>query len=82
MVKFLTDQKVEIDIHNMKSDEAKEYLEKFMNTVNGSIKELIIIHGYTSGTVLQQMVRNKLKHKKIKNKMISMNQGITTLFLA
>jgi len=82
LVKFLTDQKVEIDIHNMKSDEAKEYLEKFMNTVNGSIKELIIIHGYTSGTVLQQMVRNKLKHKKIKNKMISMNQGITTLFLA
>lgn len=81
LLKFITDQKVEIDIHNMKSDEAKCYLEKFINTANGSIKEVVIIHGYISGTVLQQMVRNKLKHKKIKSKMISLNPGITTLFL-
>ena len=82
MINYISNRKVEIDIHNMKSDEAKEYLEKFINKVNGSIKEVVIIHGYTSGTVLQQMVRNKLKNKKIKNKMISMNPGITTLFLA
>lgn len=81
MIRFITSQKAEIDIHNMKSDEAKVYLEKFLNSVNGSIKEVVIIHGYSSGTVLQQMVRNKLKHKKIRSKMISLNPGITTLFL-
>jgi DNA-nicking Smr family endonuclease len=81
MIKFISNQKAEIDIHNMKHDEAKKYLEQFLTKANGSIKEVIVIHGYSSGTVLQDMVRKGLKHKRIRSKMLSMNPGITTLIL-
>jgi DNA-nicking Smr family endonuclease len=80
MIKYVTNQKAEVDIHNMFRVDAKKYLEQFLSKVNGSIKEVVVIHGYSSGTVLQEMVR-KLKHKRIKSKMIGLNPGITTFFL-
>jgi DNA-nicking Smr family endonuclease len=60
MIKYLSNQKVEIDIHHMRRDEAKKYLEQFLSGANGSIKEVVVIHGYSSGTVLQEMVRHSL----------------------
>jgi DNA-nicking Smr family endonuclease len=80
MVRYITNQKAEIDIHNMFRVDAKKYLEQFLSKANGSIKEVVVIHGYSSGTVLQVMVRG-LKHKRIKSKMIGLNQGTTTFFL-
>lgn len=81
MVRYVTNQKVEIDIHNMHRDEAKRYLEQFLSRVNGSVREVVVIHGYSSGTVLRDMVRHGLKHRRIKSKMLSLNPGITILFL-
>ena len=81
MVRYITNQKAEIDIHNMFRVDAKKYLEQFLTKANGSIKEVVVIHGYTSGTVLQEMVRKGLKHKRIKAKFIGMNPGATTLML-
>jgi DNA-nicking Smr family endonuclease len=81
MIKYVSNQKAEIDIHSMHRDEAKRYLEHFLSTVNGSVKEVVVIHGYASGNVLQQMVRNNLKHKRIKRKMLLMNPGVTILLL-
>jgi Mismatch repair ATPase (MutS family) len=80
MIHYISNQKVEIDIHNMYREEAKRYLERFLSTVNGSINEVVVIHGYASGTVLQKMVRS-LRHKKIKQKILSLNPGITTYLL-
>ena len=57
MEKYISSSKVEIDIHNMKRDEAKKFLEQFLSKANGNVKEVTVIHGYSSGTVLQQMVR-------------------------
>lgn len=81
MVKYINNQKAEIDIHNMTRDQAKRYIEQFLNKVNGSIKEVCIIHGYSGGTVLLNMVQKGLKHPKIKAKMKSLNPGITILIL-
>lgn len=81
MISYTSNQKVEIDIHNMNHDEAKRYIISFLNRVNGSVKEVSIIHGYTGGTVLKDMVQKGLKHPKIKSKIKSMNQGITILML-
>jgi DNA-nicking Smr family endonuclease len=81
MIRYITNQKAEIDIHNMLRADAKKYLEQFLTNANGSIKEVVVIHGYISGTVLQEMVRKGLKHKRIKAKFVSMNPGITTLIL-
>ncbi len=80
-VEYKSNQKASIDIHNMTVDTAKRQIEQYLSRVNGSIKEIEIIHGYTSGTALRDMVRKRLKHTKIKGKVISMNPGITILIL-
>lgn len=81
MISYITASKVEIDIHNMKREEAKKLLEQFLSKANGNVKEVTIIHGYSSGTVLQQMVRKGLKHHRIKRRILSMNPGVTVLEL-
>lgn len=81
MINYITASKVEIDIHEMKRAEAKRYLEQYLSKANGNVKEVTVIHGYSSGTVLQQMVRKGLKHNRIKHKILSMNPGVTILEL-
>ena len=80
-IKYISNRKVEVDIHNMRRDEAKKSLEQFLTKINGSVKEVVVIHGYSSGTVLQQMVRKGLRHSRIRSRMLSMNPGVTTLYL-
>lgn len=82
MVRYLSAQKAEIDIHEMTADQAKRYIENFLRRVNPAVKEVTIIHGYSSGTILLNMVRKQLKHPKIKSKVLSfVNPGITILYL-
>jgi DNA-nicking Smr family endonuclease len=63
MVNYLSNKKVEIDIHYMYHDEAKRYLERYLSMVNGSIRGVVVIHSFASCTVLQQMVPFKLSRK-------------------
>ncbi len=77
----MTNQKVEIDIHGMTRDEAKRYLIRFLNRVNGSVREVEVIHGWSGGTALMDMVRKGLRHPKIRAKVVSMNPGVTILML-
>ena len=81
MINYASNQKVEIDIHNMTHAQAKRYIEQFLNKVDGSVKEVSIIHGYSGGTVLLNMVQKGLHHPKIKAKMKSLNLGVTVLIL-
>lgn len=80
-IKYVTASSVEIDIHNMQRAEAKKYLERFLTGANGNVREVTVIHGYSSGTVLQQMVRKGLKHHRIKRKILTLNPGVTILEL-
>lgn len=82
MTRFINNQKVEIDVHNMHKDEARRYIERFLSRANGSVREVTVIHGCTSGTVLRDMVRKGLRHPRIKSKVASMNDGITILILS
>ena len=70
---------IEADIHGMTVTEAKRALEKLLNTCDSSIREIDVIHGYTGGQALLTMVRKDLKHKRIVSRMLSMNNGVTTL---
>lgn len=81
MKHFLSNQKVEIDIHSMQRAEAKKYLERFLSQVNGSVREVVVIHGFHSGTVLQRLVRQELKHHRIRSRVVGLNEGVTTLLL-
>lgn len=81
MVRYLNNQKAEIDVHNMHKEEARRHIEQFLTRANGSIREVAVIHGCTSGTVLRDMVRKGLRHPRIQSKVVSMNDGITILLL-
>jgi DNA-nicking Smr family endonuclease len=81
MIKYISNRKAEIDIHSMTRSEAKKYLERFLTSANGSVREVTVIHGYAAGTVLQQMVRGELRHRRIKSKAQSLNPGVTILYL-
>ena len=80
-VHYATPQKAEVDIHHMTRDEAKRHLELLLGRLDGSVKELTVIHGYSGGTVLRDMVRNSLRHPRIQSKYGSLNPGITILIL-
>lgn len=73
----------EVDIHGMTELDALKYLERFLANLDPSVREVRVIHGYHSGSSLQEMVRNKnkLRSKKIYRRKITRNQGETILEL-
>lgn len=70
---------LEVDLHGMKALEAKRALEKLLSNCDDSVHEIDVIHGYTGGKALQNMVRRELSHPRLGGRMLSMNQGVTTL---
>lgn len=75
------EDKLEINLHDMQVLEAEYYLDRFITTAPENIKEIIVIHGYKKGHALLDMVRRDFKHKRIKEKVIPFNKGITLFFL-
>ncbi len=73
----------EIDIHGYVEYDAIKVLEKFIVACDASVKEILVIHGYHSGSVLKKMVRDntKLRSKRIKRRRPTLNQGETILEL-
>ena len=69
------------DIHGMTVTEARTALERLLSSADKSITEIMVIHGYSGGQALRNMVRKSLSHPRIKQKILSMNQGETTLIL-
>ena len=78
---FKKDEIIKVDLHKMSGSEAIRYLDFLVETVPDGIKEIMVIHGYHSGTTLLNIVRNSYNNKRIKNKYISLNQGVTSLIL-
>lgn len=70
----------EIDIHGMTTSDAKKRLEQTINTAPQNC-EITVIHGFHGGQALQNMVRKGLKHKRIKQRILSMNAGETVLVI-
>lgn len=69
-----------VDIHGLTISEAKRKLEQIISSAPPK-SEITVIHGYHGGQALQNMVRKRLKHKRIKQKILSMNFGETILIL-
>lgn len=72
---------MEVDIHGLTVSDAKSRLEHLLSCAGPEITEVRVIHGYTHGTALRDMVRNKLKHQRIQSKLLSLNGGETRLIL-
>ena len=72
---------LETDIHGMYEEDARRYLENLLSNPGKGSREIVVIHGYSHGQVLQNMVRRKLKHPRIAAKLLSLNPGSTRLLL-
>lgn len=72
-----------IDIHGMVEHDAIKTLEKFIASAPKNTEAITVIHGYHSGNILKDMVRNpnKLRSKRIKRRRYTLNQGETILEL-
>ena len=64
-----------------KAGEAKAHLERLLSRLDGNVREVAVIHGYSGGTVLRDMVRGSLKHPRIRAKVVGLNPGVTLLIL-
>lgn len=70
-----------VDLHGLYEQDARELLLNWLSHVPPGISELRVIHGCNRGTVLRDMVRNKLSHPQIKSKLPALSPGETRLLL-
>lgn len=69
-----------VDIHGMTTAGAKKRLEQIISAAPPN-SEITVIHGFHKGQALQNMVRKGLKHKRIKQRILSLNYGETILII-
>lgn len=73
---------VSVDLHNMEIWEAKRCIDFIIENLEKDVKEVVVIHGYHSGDKLATWLRKSYKNKKIKQKLVCSNNGITRLCVA
>lgn len=72
---------LEVDIHGMTVMEAKKELTNLITKCDKATKEIDVIHGYQGGQALLNLVRKELKHPRLARRILSLNQGVTTLVI-
>jgi len=70
----------EIDLHGMRKDDAIFRLEKYLDFAPNTLERVTVIHGFNSGTVLRDAVRD-FKHKRVKQIFKGLTDGQTILIL-
>lgn len=75
------DSQMTIDLHGMYAQEARDRLDSLLDSAPEDVKEIVVIHGYSHGQVLKNMVRNDLTSTRIKNIRATYNAGQTVIEL-
>lgn len=69
-----------IDLHGCSQSEAKVKLDHFLKGSSVLVKEVTVIHGYSS-SILLNYVRKKYSHPRIERKILTLNEGETVFIL-
>ena len=72
---------MEVDIHGLMASDAKARLEHLLSNAGPQVEEVVVIHGYSRGTVLRDMVREEFAHPRVAAVLPSLNPGETRLLL-
>lgn len=76
------DDRYEVDLHDMYVDEALSYLRFLLKHTAKQVKQIFVVHGYRSGTALQQAITFKnLKSKRVDRIHPAMNPGVSVIEL-
>ena len=74
--------KIEIDLHGLMRDDAEYRLRHLLTNAGKDVKEVVVIHGYSRGTALRDMIRRTYAgHPKVIRLELGMNPGVTELVL-
>ena len=60
-----TNNTLRIDLHGKYVDDAMNELRNFIANAPKNTEKIIVIHGYNSGTALQEAVRHRLRGPRI-----------------
>ena len=69
-----------LDLHGLSLEEAKAEIIFTINSVDIDIKNILLIHGYTRGTVLKDFIRKEFANPKVIKK-INIDASATLLVL-
>lgn len=72
---------MEIDLHGLRTVDAEYRLRHLLDHAGPEITEIVVIHGYSHGQALRDMVRITLSHPRIKSRLKTLNEGQTRLIL-
>lgn len=72
---------IEVDLHGMTVREAERELSRILGAADKRIVEVVVIHGHTGGTALRDFVRKDFRHRRVTQRILSMNPGVTSLML-
>jgi DNA-nicking Smr family endonuclease len=70
-----------LDLHGYTVEQAKEEILKTIEVFGNNIERIVVIHGYNNGIKIKEMIRKKLKHKKIEKICFTLNPGISIIEL-
>lgn len=69
-----------IDLHGCSQSEAKVKLDHFLKGSSVLVKEVTVIHGYSS-SILLNYVRKNIHIQELKKKILTLNKGETVFIL-
>ena len=75
---FLYGNTKRIDLHGLTKEEARAELLHLFNLLDASVDCVVVIHGYSKGSVLKNMVRKEFSHPLIE-KMVFVDAGVTAI---
>ena len=76
------DAVIQIDLHGMSLDEARDALDEALRHADMSVYRIRAIHGFNSGTALRDMIRREYRwHMKVIRIAGGQNRGQTDLIL-
>lgn len=56
---------LKIDLHGLSLEQAKAEIIYQINNVDIDVKNILLVHGYHSGTVLKNFIRKEFKHSGV-----------------
>lgn len=70
-----------VDLHGLYRDDAENLLLNWLDHVPPGVTELRVVHGANRGTVLQELVRYELHHRRISAVLPALNPGETRILI-
>ena len=75
------EQRYRIDIHSYTLEEAIITIKNTLDNLEYGIRVIVVIHGYSTGSILLKGIRNDLNHNRIEKIVPSLNPGVTLIYL-